>query len=341
MKRKHILSKTGVYRLLLILILDLFFMFLAWLLRPEAFAGVSLMALLFSLLVFAVGFGTEYFRQKKILAFLLSFLEHPDEDAERQLLGAADPCWHPVIRSLSGQLREQREAVSEKQLELNDYQEFIEGWTHEIKTPLSLATLVLDNHKEEMSPYIHRRLEHVRRSIEGDVERILYYARLQAEHMDYRFESVSLKEFVPDCLKEFEAIAEEKHIQIRTELPALQVICDRKVLRFMLFQLFSNAFKYTAAEQGIVTVCCWTDNLTDQRKHLAIRDNGKGVPPEDEPFLFDKGFTGNRPDRHNATGIGLYLVKKYAEALSLEVNIEPFSITGGGFGIELVFPAVL
>lgn len=341
MKRKRILSKAGIYRLLMILMIDLFFIFLAWLLRPEAFAGISLMVLLFSLLVIAVSFWTEYFRQKKISTFLLSFLEHPDEDTERQLLEAVDPYWHPVIRCLSGQFKEQREAISEKQMELNDYQEFIEGWAHEIKTPLSLATLVLDNHKEEMSPYVHRRLEHVRRTIESDVERILYYARLQAEHMDYRFESIVLDKFVRDCLKEFQAIAEEKHIEIRVELSALQVTCDRKVLRFMLFQLFSNAFKYTAAEQGAVTVCCWTDGLTDQKKHLAIRDNGKGIPPEDEPFLFDKGFTGNRPDRQNATGIGLYLVKKYAEALALEVNIEPFSVTGEGFGIELVFPGVL
>ena len=40
------------------------------------------------------------------------------------------------------------------QAQQRQYQEFIEEWTHNIKTPLSLATLVLDNHKEEMSPVV-------------------------------------------------------------------------------------------------------------------------------------------------------------------------------------------
>lgn len=340
MKKSHILPVTGRYRLALILILDLFFIFVSWLLRPESFASIGLLILLFSALVLATGFGAECFRQKKVSDSLQAFLNHPDEDSERLLLEAADSYWHPAIRSLSGQLREQREAIMEKQMELNDYQEFIEGWTHEIKTPLSLATLVLDNHEDEMSCYVRRRMEHVRRAIESDVDRILYYARLQAEHMDYRFERIALDGFVAECLKDFQAIAEERHVKIRTELPALAVICDRKVLRFMLCQLLSNAFKYTA-EKGTVLICCWTDNGAEQKSHLAIRDNGEGVPPEDEPFLFDKGFTGNHPGRQNATGMGLYLVKKYAEALALEVTVEPISVTGKGFGIELAFPVVL
>lgn len=74
--------------------------------------------------------------------------------------------------------------------------------------------------------------------------------------------------------------------------------------------------------------------------HLSVKDNGEGVPPEDTPFIFDKGFTGNHPNRQKATGMGLYLVNKYAEVLSVEIKIEPVITAGSGFGIELIFPCV-
>ncbi len=73
---------------------------------------------------------------------------------------------------------------------------------------------------------------------------------------------------------------------------------------------------------------------------MTVRDNGKGTSPEDLPFLFDKGFTGSRPKRQKATGMGLYLVKKYAEQLGIAVEIEPGSDCGKGFGIQLIFPRV-
>ena len=64
------------------------------------------------------------------------------------------------------------------------------------------------------------------------------------------------------------------------------------------------------------------------------------MPQEDIPFLFDKGFTGNHPGRQDATGMGLYFVKKYAEVLAVDVRVEEERILEGGFGIELLFPMV-
>ena len=72
-----------------------------------------------------------------------------------------------------------------------------------------------------------------------------------------------------------------------------------------------------------------------------MHDNGNGVPAEDLPFIFDKGFTGYHPDRQKATGMGLYLVRKYASALNIDVRTETSLLNRFGFGIELVFPVVV
>lgn len=341
MKRQKMSLKAERHWFILLLLTDLFFIFLTWLIGPDTIGSIILIILLFTAIIFSTGYWIARIKQKKQIEILKLFLNSLDEETEQRLLATVDESWHPTIRIASDQLREQSQTIKDKQLELQNYQEFIEAWTHEIKTPLSLATLVLANHREEMSAYVYNRMEYVRCTINNVVDRILYYARLQVDHVDYKFKKLDLSDCVQECLEDFRAISDEKEINVQLNLSHLQIISDKKVLTFMLSQLFSNAFKYTAPVNGIVHVVSWSDIQDDGKIHLAVRDNGKGVPPEDLPFLFDKGFTGSHPDWQHATGMGLYLVKKYAEALSVEVNIESIWTSGQGFGIELLFPQVI
>lgn len=340
MKRQNMSLKGEKHWLILLIITDLFFAFLTWLIGPDAFESIILIILLFTVFVVLAGYWIDRIRQKKQMELLQSFLNSPDGETEQRLLATVNDSWHSMIRMASTQIKEQSQTIKVKQQELQNYQEFIEAWTHEIKTPLSLATLILTNHREEMSPYVYSRMEYVRCTINSDVERILYYARLQSDHVDYKFARMNLSDCVQECLDDFRALFDEKKIDVQLNLLPLQIVSDKKVLAFMLSQLFSNAFKYTASDNGVVRVASWADTHDNGKIYLAIRDNGKGVPPEDLPFLFDKGFTGSRPERQTATGMGLYLVKKYAEALSVEVTIEPISTSGHGFGVELIFPNV-
>ena len=333
--KKSDLRASGPW-IILLLISELFFIFVAWLASPEKFKSVALSIVIFTCLVYAGGVYIENKRINKQLKLVESFLYRNDEDSVNKLLAAVDKAWHPVINSASDMLREKSYLAEEKQLELMDYQEFIEEWTHEIKTPLTVLTLVLENHKEDMPPYVYTLMEHVRGGIASNVENILHYARLQSDDVDYKLTKISLPELVEEALREFEPMAREKNVEIKLSLPELKVTCDKRVLYFMLSQLLSNAFKYTSPEDGIVAVSCFED----EKIHLAVRDNGQGAPEEDIPFLFDKGFTGSSPERQKATGMGLYLVKKYAESLAIEVRIEPREVWKDGFGIELIFPRV-
>ncbi|GKX29723.1 two-component sensor histidine kinase [Vallitalea longa] len=341
MKQHRVNLKSGTLWLLLLLISNLFFAFVMWLIAPEAFGSIIVMIVLFTIIIIIVGYWINHKKQKKQMEALQSFFTSPDEESKQILLATFDNFWHPIIQCASTQMREQVEIIKDKQLELQNYQEFIEAWTHEIKTPLSLATLVLDNHKDDMSPYVYKRMEHVRYVINSDIEKILYYARLHADHVDYRFKKIILTDCVNECLEDFRGIIDEKDVNLQLNLIPLQIVNDKKVLIFMISQILSNAFKYTPSEKAVINITSWRDTQDNSRIHLAIRDNGRGVPPEDMPFLLDKGFTGNHPDRQNATGMGLYFVKKYGDALSIEVNIRSVSTDCKGFEIELIFPEVV
>lgn len=328
---KHFIKRVWHWPVLL-LITDAVFIFTTWLIRREAIKYMSLFLFLFTALVLAVGFGAEYFRQRRDEAALLHFLEMPDEQTKENLLRRFEE--DEVIRTLCTQIFSSLLLVNEKTVELNEYREYIEAWVHEAKTPLSLSTLVLNNHRDEMSPYVYARLNYIQHQLNEDVERILYYARLQAEHPDVRFTWFRLDECVMEVLDEYRGLTEEKHILLTSDLKPMTIASDRKIVLFMVSQIVDNAVKYTDGDEGKISVIMYGD---EDKVHLSIYNNGEGVPPEDAPFVFDKGFTGSHPNRQKATGMGLYLVHKYAEKLCVQVGLDDKLPYDTGFGIELIF----
>lgn len=316
---------------------ELFFVFLLWLASPAALGGLAAVLTLFTFFLLLIGYCLTKRKRQKQMALAQKLLSGPDGGISPAEPGEAG--WISLIRQAARQLARQSKDLKTMRTDAAAYREFVEAWAHEIKTPLSLATLVLDNNADEMSPYVHSRMERVRYSINEQVERILYYARLQASPADYRFEKVNLRDCVEESLDNFRMLMEEKKTEVRLELSPLTVVSDKRTLLFILSQIFSNAFKYADAGKGVVRV---TDG-TDEKKgniYLDVWNNGAGVAPEDAPFVFDKGFTGSREGRNSATGMGLYLVRKFAEALSIHAQTEALSSDGKGFGIRLVFPVI-
>lgn len=316
----------------LLVLTDAVYLFVTWIIRREALEYMALFLFLFTLLACLAGIWMEYRRQKKAEEALSHFLELPDDRAKgemvQQLMGQA------AVESLAEQLLDQRDLANGKTVELSQYREYIEAWVHEAKTPLSLSTLVLENHKEEMSPYVYGRMRYIQHQLGEAVDRILYYARLLADHADDKFEEFSLAECLEEVLEEYRPFLEEKRIGVEERLLPLAVISDRRVVRFMLSQLLGNAVKYADSSEGRILLAM--EERQDQ-VCLGIYNNGPGVPPQDAPFVFDKGFTGSSPNRQKATGMGLYLVGKYAKRMCVEAALAQELPFGEGFGIELVF----
>lgn len=318
--------------IVLLLSTDIVFIFATWLLRPEAVGYMSLFFFLFTVLALVVGFAAELYKQRKDEAVLFAFLETPDDRTQAALLERFH--YSEAARRLCQQVFSDQTLLNDKTVELSEYQDYIESWVHEVKTPLSLSTLVMNNHKDEMTPYVYAHLNYAQHQINEDVERILFYARLQADHSDIKFMRFRLDECVSEVLDEYRPFIEERKILLALDFCPLEVISDRKTLAFMVSQLISNALKYADGDAGEISMAI---RRAGEEIHLSIYNNGDGVPPEDLPFIFDKGFTGNYPNRQKATGMGLYLVRKYAEKLCAKVRLDSDIPYESGFGIELIF----
>ena len=321
--------------LLLLLGVDAFVALLLWIADAQAFYSMLLVIVLATLLLFlAVCYALVRLEHKKEQAFL-SFLDTPDEYHEEMLLKTVSSAEAEQIRLLGRMLRKKQTAYANLQRQLADYEEYVESWAHESKTPLSLLTLLLDNRRDELPASVTFKLDYIRNRIQESVEQMLFYSRLKGTRKDYLFEHISIRTCIDEVLEDYKPLLEEKQFQIQFHLSDRVVYSDRRGLRFLLGQIVSNSIKYCSSEPALRFEFFQECNC----KVLKIRDNGMGVRSCDLPYLFEKGFTGDSGnDRKKATGMGLYLAKEIAKDLNISLNVD--SEWGKGFEMQITFPIV-
>lgn len=321
--------------LLLLLGIDAFATLLLWLADVQAFYAMMVVILLATVLLFSLVCGILiHWERKKEQAFL-AFLYNPDEYHEELLLETVSVAQREYIRQLGKNLRDKQIAYTELQTQLNDYEEYVESWAHETKTPLSLLTLLLDNRRDELSPDVSFKLDHIRNRMQESIDQMLFYARVKSTRKDYLFEHIPIRTCIKDLLEDYRPLLEEKQFQIQFSLSEDTVYSDRRGLSFLLGQIISNSIKYCGEEPEL----CFSAFERDGCYVLSIKDNGVGVRSCDLPYIFEKGFTGDSGEnRKKATGMGLYLAKEIARELNVTLNAN--SEWNQGFEMQISFPVV-
>ena len=223
-------------------------------------------------------------------------------------------------------LEEIANALYQKQAEIGklnsllaDYEDYVEKWAHEIKLPLSLLSLLLDNQSDQLPKDTAFKLDYVKNQIQENVSQILFYYRVKSEKNDFLFEDVDLEECIQELLENFDPLLKEKKFTIKVE--NIQGICytDQRSFEFILSQILANSLKYSSDKPELKI----SMSKDKGRTSLIIRDNGCGVKACDFPHIFEKGFTGDSGEtRKKSTGMGLYLVKQLADALKIEITVK-------------------
>lgn len=321
--------------LCLLLTMDAFSALLLWLSDAKAFGTLTGIILLASLVFFYAIVSVVYLREQRKRALFQAFLTEPDAVHTEKLMGIMSRQEQQQLLLLAAVLEEKQKRVRETEEALRDYEEYVEGWVHEAKTPLSLLTMILDNRADELSPSLQVKLNYVRSQLQQDITQMLYYARLGSSTKDYRFEAVNLSDVWEEVLEDYIPLLEERQFLIENRLQAETVYTDRRGLGFMLGQILSNAIKYCSKDPTLTV----SVQHTDTADILIVTDNGIGVKSYDLPYIFQKGFTGDAiASGKKATGMGLYLTKKMADDLNLQLEAE--SQWGKGFSISITFPKV-
>lgn len=319
----------------MLLVVNCFAALLLWVSDAEAFKILIGIIFLGSFILFSGILIFINLKERKRQELFRNFITSPDDTNEERLLRVLSHQEGEQLKLLYSVLRENQIQMGKMTEEIHDYEEYVEAWAHEAKTPLSLLTMILDNRADEIPDPIHARLDYVRSQLQEDITQMLYYARLKSSTKDYRFENVNLRNSVEEVLEDYAPLLEEKEFTVENNLERERVFTDSRGLQFMLGQIISNAVKYSR-EKPKLTITMYH---TSDNDILSIADNGNGVKSCDLPYIFQKGFTGNSDHiSKKATGMGLYLTKKMADDLNLKLDAE--SEWGKGFKISIKFPLV-
>lgn len=196
--------------------------------------------------------------------------------------------------------------------ELKDYQDYIESFAHEIKTPISAISLACDNREDKL-------IKSQIKKIDNFVEQMLFYARSENVEKDYFIKKISLEDLVHTVIMEYRDVLIQNKISLDIDNLQNYVYTDEKWLVFIIGQILQNSIKYMDKEEKLIQMYSLNNknNIV-----LVIEDNGHGIMDCDLPRVFDYGFTGTDRKKEYSTGIGLYLCKKLCDRLNLSINIE-------------------
>lgn len=335
MKHSMKIIRSNIPWLLLLFCIDAFAALLLWIADVQAFYAMAAVIVLATVILFSlVCFMIVHRERKKEQAFH-AFLYNPDEYHEGLLLEIVSAAERESIRLLGKTLRDKQLTYAELETQLTDYEEYVESWAHETKTPLSLLTFLMDNRRDELPTSVSFKLDYIRNRMQESISQMLFYARLKSARKDYLFEHIPLRACIEDLLEDYGPLLEEKQFQIQLNLSSDAVYSDRRALYFLLGQMISNSIKYCGEDPEL----CFSALQRDDAYVLSIKDNGIGVRSCDLPYIFEKGFTGDSGEgRKKATGMGLYLAKETAKELNVTLNVH--SEWGQGFEIQISFPIV-
>ena len=213
-------------------------------------------------------------------------------------------------------LKKASKAMNDKITELEhkyqDYEEYIETFVHEVKTPLAAISLYSDNKKDQ-------ELKQEVKKIDNLVEQVLFYARSENTEKDYFVKKIKLSEIIHQVMMQNKDYLLANNIIVEVENSDVIVATDEKWVIFILNQIINNSIKYMDKKEKKIQM----NVIEDKNKViLEIKDNGCGIKESDISRVFDKGFTGSNRKKEHSTGIGLYLCKKLCDRLHLNITIE-------------------
>lgn len=263
----------------------------------------------------------------------------------------------PKLAQLGADFNAMAKRIEERERRLNELDrlksEFVSNASHELRTPLTtikaLTRLLLrgglDGAKQR--EYLETIAVECERQIDL-VLNLLDLSRIEAGAFELSLGRVDAAEVLLSCLKSQSQAAEFRRHRLELKqtagLPAIRA--DQKALRRVISNLIENAIKYTP-DGGHITLAA---RRAGGEVEISVTDNGRGIPPQDIPVLFDKFHRGHPapvtaggalaavlPELEEVPGIGLglYLARNVIEQMGGRISVESEVGRGSAFTLHM------
>jgi Na+/proline symporter/nitrogen-specific signal transduction histidine kinase len=243
------------------------------------------------------------------------------------------------LEAATTELREANERLKELDRLKDD---FVSTVTHELRTPLTsiraFTEILLDEpdveptQRKKFLGIITKEAERLTRLI----NQVLDLAKIESGKADWVESGVDMKEVISDTLAAMGQLFKEKNIKVEARLPekvsAVTADLDRMIQ--VMLNLLSNAVKFCDSTNGWVEI---TLAERDGSLRIDVRDNGRGIRPEDHEAIFSKfhqvGDT--LTDKPHGSGLGLHISRKIVEHFGGKMWVESNLGSGARFSFTL------
>jgi len=221
--------------------------------------------------------------------------------------------------------------------------DFIHIISHQLKTPITNIAFILDflsSEKEKITPQTEKEyltmLKENNERMKTLVKNILTVAKIEAGVLEIKKEKVDLKEIVKERLKDYQLFSQSLNINIEAEIPEkeIKVEADPFWLKEVINNLLDNALKFS---RGKVKVSL---SENDKKIIFEVKDDGPGIPKDEQKYIFQKFFQVKDGSSHALTGsgLGLYLSKKLINLMGGEIGFSSYYQKGSNFWFS--FPKI-
>ena len=241
--------------------------------------------------------------------------------------------------------------ITKEKAEEREQAEFISTASHEMRTPvasiegylglaLNPATAHIDEKARDFITKAHESAQHLGRLFQD----LLDISKVEDGRMKNNPKVINVNEFLKDIFDGLATKANEKQLNYifmpdiidegkeKSLQPIFYANIDPDHFREVVSNLIENAIKYTPSGEVVV-------NITgdDKQISVSVKDSGIGIPAEDIPHLFQKFYRVDNSDTREigGTGLGLYLSRRLAEAMSGNLRVESKYKEGSTFYLEI------
>jgi signal transduction histidine kinase/ligand-binding sensor domain-containing protein/DNA-binding response OmpR family regulator len=241
---------------------------------------------------------------------------------------------------------------------------FFTNVSHEFRTPLTLILTPLEKMmKQAKEPDQQNQFLLIQRNAKrllNLVNQLLDFRKLEVQELRFNAVEGDIVTFIKDTVYSFSDLSEKKDIRLEFHSPlnSLETIFDQDKLEKILYNLLSNAFKFTP-EHGAVSVEVKFDNEGESKwLQIDVRDTGIGIATDKQERIFDRFFQSDLPKSlvNQGSGIGLSITKEFVKihggtiavqsdlgkgsCFTVRIPINEVVSTGGSPSMEAVFSPV-
>lgn len=240
---------------------------------------------------------------------------------------------------LQAELEHQEKVHAEKihQVKL----EFYTNISHELKTPLTLifSPLAHLTNNNKLSPQIKKQLRGIERNskrLYSLINQLLEFRRLEQGKENLAVKECELQKLIEDITTSFRSVAEEKGIVFIISMPKdnTKVWVDEEKVDKIIFNLLSNAFKYTP-EDGEIKLVLSLSGKKHQKLSIDVKDTGIGIEQKNIDRIFERFYQVNKSSMINGSGIGLTYTKSLVELHKGKISVDSTIGKGTCFNVSL------